>query len=223
MNLSLILFLRKFLLSIILFFMLKIPIKYALSELYLMDYYFLFCGLYSCIFIILLCMVNNKDLPNVLSFITIFTFSVFWAFIFIHFCKYFPLDFIIFTFSIVSPGILFSESVEGSGANTGSGNTIDNSKGSNKSKPKPDLKISTGPTTDVEKDREKIGKCTHDNTKEFRINTEKDADETVCDFVGENGEFGHKAFDSVTDIAFVCDNCQAVMCRDCIEIYSDEE
>ena len=162
MNLSLILFLKKVFLSIILFFIFKIPIKYALSELDLMDYYFLFCGLYSCIFIILLCLVNNKDIPNELSFITIFTFSVFWAFIFIHFCEYLTHDFVIFTFSIVSPGILFSESVEGSGANTGSGNTIDNSKGSNKSKPKPDLKISTGPTTELEKDREKIGKCTHD-------------------------------------------------------------
>lgn len=222
MNLSLIL-VTKVLLSIFLFFILKIPIKYGLSELDLMDYYPLFCGVYSCISIILLCLVNSKDLPNVLSFITIFTFSVFWAFIFIHFCIFLPHDFVIFTFSIVSPGILFSESVEGSGANTGSGNSIENSKVSNQSKPKPDLKISTGPTTDVEKDKEKIGKCTHDKLSLFKIDKVEEVDSTLCDFEGENGKSNHKAFDSVTDNAFVCDNCHGILCKDCIEIYSDED
>jgi hypothetical protein len=134
-----------------------------------------------------------------------------------------PNEFVICTFSILSLDILFSESVEGSAVNTGSGNSIENSKPSNKPKPKPDLKITTGPTTEIEKDKEKIGKCTHDKLSLFKLDNKEDVNSTLCDFEGEFGKADHKAFDSVTDNAFVCDHCHGIMCKDCIEVYSDEE
>lgn len=225
MSLSL---LVKGLISILLIFLLKIPVKYALLSLDLMDYYVFFCGIYSCLLVILFSFVDRKNLPDMLYFMTIFTLSVFWAFIILHFFKFLPQEFVINIFSILSSFTLFADSVEGHGvntgsANTGSTNTIEESKASKQPKKKPELSVKTGPNTELEKDKEKIGKCTHDKLSNFKIDKEEEVESTLCDFEGENNKPDHQAFDSVTDNAFICDSCHGILCKDCVEDYSDEE
>lgn len=104
----------------------------------------------------------------------------------------------------------------------------DNSNDGNKGKkPKPNLQIKVGAETDLEKDLEKIGKCLHEEMSLFMANTSQDAEQTLCEFSEEfdsQGKFeSHKAFDSASDVAFVCDNCHAVMCKNCCEDYSSCE
>ena len=88
---------------------------------------------------------------------------------------------------------------------------------------KPDLTVKTSPSTELEKDKEKIAKCTHDKLSNFKIDKLEEVESTLCDFEGENNNPDHKAFDSVTDNAFICDNCHGILCKNCVEDYSDEE
>lgn len=94
-------------------------------------------------------------------------------------------------------------------------------------KPKPDLHIDIGPKTDQEKDTFKIGNCLHENFSHFQVDNEKDAKETLCDFTHEEGPDGkpllHKAFNSVRDVALVCNDCSAIQCENCTEDYSSSE
>jgi hypothetical protein len=81
--------------------------------------------------------------------------------------------------------------------------------------------VKTGPETYLEKDIEKIGKCTHDKLSNFTIDKEKEVKTTLCDFEEENGKPDPLAFDSVTDNAFVCKNCHGIICKNCVVVYSD--
>jgi len=92
-------------------------------------------------------------------------------------------------------------------------------------KPKLTLDLSK---TDLEKDKERIGLCTHDQYSEFHSSNSNDVETIYCDF--DNGEtrssggaLEHKAFDSEKDIAFLCNNCHAVMCKNCVQDYSSDE
>lgn len=226
--------LPKLLVYFLVLFTFKIPLKFVLEIFGLMDYYFLLCGITSCFLIVILCLVDNKNLPGVLSFIVIFTWAVFWSFLSVHFIKeILTQEFVLWVCSILPSFTLFVETAPGSGSNvntgsgsnvnTGSDNTMEGNNEGKKTKSKPNLTVKTGPETSLEKDREKIGKCTHDKLSNFIIDDEKEVKTTLCDFEGENGKPDHAAFDSVTDNAFVCDNCHGIMCKDCVEIYSDEE
>lgn len=226
--------LRNILVYILFLFTFKIPLKYVLNSLDLMDYYFLVGGITSCFLIVILCLVNNKNLPSVLSFIVIFTWAIFWSFICVHFVnEILRQEFVIWIYSLLPSLTLFAETAPGSGTNvntgsgtnvnTGSGNSVEGNNESKKPKSKPNLTVKTGPETYVEKDKDKIGKCTHDNLSNFIIDKEKEVETTLCDFEGESGKPDHRAFDSVTDNAFVCNNCHGIMCKDCVEVYSDEE
>ena len=85
-------------------------------------------------------------------------------------------------------------------------------------KPKPSF-IKIGPETDMEKDLAKIGNCTHDKLGHFRPGASSDVDIIECDFTYSylNGKPSHhKALTSVNDVAFVCQNCQAIICKDCV-------
>ena len=102
----------------------------------------------------------------------------------------------------------------------------DNSNGGGKGKkPKPNLHIKVGAESDLEKDIEKVGNCLHEDKRLFMAS--QDAEDTLCDFSDKFDSQGrvesHKAFDSANDLAFVCDNCHAVMCKNCGEEYSSSE
>lgn len=91
---------------------------------------------------------------------------------------------------------------------------------------KPELTIKVGPQNDLEKDQTKIGMCTHENMSDLVMNTPEDVEATMCDFGGDFSEgkyVTHKALDSVTDHALVCDNCHSICCKDCYEEYSSSE
>lgn len=101
------------------------------------------------------------------------------------------------------------------------------SEGGSGGKPnKPNLTIKIGPQNDLEKDLSNVGNCTHENLSHFVVNTVEDVNQTFCDFGGDHGSDGkpdlHKAFDSVTDNAFVCDSCHAICCKDCVNDYSND-
>lgn len=88
---------------------------------------------------------------------------------------------------------------------------------------KPDLTIKVGPQNDLEKDQLQMAMCTHDKMSDLVMNTTEEVEATMCDFSGEISESksgSHNALDSVTDHAFVCDNCHAICCKDCYEEYS---
>lgn len=106
-------------------------------------------------------------------------------------------------------------------------NTPEGSNHNKGKRPKPDLHIDIGPKTELEKDTLKIGNCLHDKLSAFKIYEEKEVEETPCDFpqdIDRNGKpVLHKAFDSVTDNAFVCGDCHAIFCKDCVEDYSSSE
>ena len=91
---------------------------------------------------------------------------------------------------------------------------------------KPNLTVKIGPQTDVEEDLAKIGKCGHDEHSLFIADTEEDANDTICDFSHESDEKGkpafHNAFDGIGDTAFLCNNCQSVMCKNCVQDFSDD-
>jgi len=104
----------------------------------------------------------------------------------------------------------------------------DNSNGGGKGKkPKPNLHIKVGAESDLEKDIEKVGNCLHKDMSPFTANTSQNAEETICDFSDKFDSQGkvesHKAFDSASDVALVCNNCHAVMCKNCGEDYSSSE
>lgn len=97
-------------------------------------------------------------------------------------------------------------------------------KGDKPGKPnKPNLTIKVGPQNELEKVQLKKAMCTHDNMSDLVMNSIEEVESTMCDFAGDisEGKSGyHKALDSVTDHAFVCDNCHAICCKDCYEEYS---
>lgn len=116
--------------------------------------------------------------------------------------------------------------------NTSQDTNTDSEKGSQKEpdkepakKPKLTLDLSK---TDLEKDKERIALCTHEEYSEFYSSNKNDVESIYCDF--DNGEtrssggsLEHKAFDSEKDIAFLCNDCQAIMCKNCVQDYSSDE
>jgi len=126
-------------------------------------------------------------------------------------------------------GTLNCEGSSGNNPTDNPGNTNpDNSNGGGKGKkPKPDLHIKVGPESDLEKDIQKIANCLHESQSVFVANTSQDAEETMCDFsdtFDSNGRVqSHKAFDSAHDAAFLCNNCHAIICKNCGEDYSSSE
>lgn len=88
-------------------------------------------------------------------------------------------------------------------------------------KTKPNLFLDLS-KTDAEKDTEKVGLCDHDHHTTFISQTDRDVESVYCDF-NQDQEGGHRAFDSKADIAFLCKNCHAVACKDCINEYPEED
>jgi hypothetical protein len=93
-------------------------------------------------------------------------------------------------------------------------------------KPKPNLTLDLPAKDDSEKDKHKIAMCTHDNHSLFMPETLDDCESTVCDFDSgspqtEQGGH-HKAFDGLIDAAFICNNCHAILCKNCVEDYTPE-
>lgn len=92
---------------------------------------------------------------------------------------------------------------------------------------KPNLQVKTAPDTDQDKELAKMTHCEHTNMGSFQMNTQEEVDATLCDFgatKGPNGEMvPHTALDSVTDHALLCNDCLAIICKDCCEDYSDDE
>lgn len=116
--------------------------------------------------------------------------------------------------------------------NTSQDTNTDSEKGSQKEpdkepakKPKLTLDLSK---TELEKDKERIALCTHEEYSEFHSSNMNDVENIYCDF--DNGEtrssggsLQHQAFDSERDIAFLCKDCQAIMCKNCVQDYSSDE
>lgn len=95
-------------------------------------------------------------------------------------------------------------------------------------RPKPNLKIEIGPKTDLEKDLNKLGNCSHKDVGSFEAKSEEDVKSTLCDFTSEsdlrNKPLQHQAFDYVQDKALLCNDCQAIICKNCYdEPSSDSE
>lgn len=88
-------------------------------------------------------------------------------------------------------------------------------------KPKPKLFLDLS-KSDADKDTEKLASCNHENYSIFTSQDDKDVEAAYCDFNPEK-EGAHRAFDSSRDITLLCNDCHAILCKECVEIYSDEE
>jgi len=124
---------------------------------------------------------------------------------------------------------ILDDDAENSNENSTFGNKTSVVNNDNKvtKRPKPNLALDLHNKSDLDKDNEKIGFCTHDLGILTSTNA-KDTELIECDFDnGEGGSCGnlskHNAFDGVGDVAFLCKNCQGVVCKNCIEDYSSEE
>ena len=73
--------------------------------------------------------------------------------------------------------------------------------------------IKTGPETDLEKDKQKIGFCMHTNQSLYSAETSEQLDHP-CDFIFE-GSGEHPAFDGLGDNCIICDDCHALICKEC--------
>lgn len=101
----------------------------------------------------------------------------------------------------------------------------ENSSGGGEGKPnkpgKPNLTIKVGPQTDADKDTVNLSNCFHKVVKSFEVTNKADVKETLCDFSSEfssnNKPIQHPAFDYVGDKALLCDQCHAVICKNCYE------
>lgn len=120
---------------------------------------------------------------------------------------------------IIEQGTYNSDSTGGEGSSKGG-----DGKGNKPSKP--DLKIKVGPQSDAEKDAFKVGICFHKNLEKFVAVTEKDVEDNLCDFTSEAGPdntpLRHRVFDYVEEEALLCNDCQAVICKDCYHDNSSE-
>jgi hypothetical protein len=107
---------------------------------------------------------------------------------------------------------------------------------------RPKLKIDTSVAStgneglDKEKQwRDKAALCEHNKTSLY-ISDEKDnKDPLLCDVTHDFEDNGKTCFDKETnpskhpavegdgDVAFICDNCHTVVCKDCVEEYSSTE
>jgi hypothetical protein len=80
---------------------------------------------------------------------------------------------------------------------------------------------------EFEEDKQKIGLCTHDDFSQFVPGNSQDVESSVCDFDAGNQENNpegyHKAFEGENDVAFVCNSCHAILCKDCVQDYSSED
>lgn len=115
--------------------------------------------------------------------------------------------------------------------NYSSGSSTGNSEGSGGNKTpkpkKPNLTIKIGPQNEAEEERDRIGKCTHEDMTLLEASTQEQVDKTLCDFAGDEVVDGkpvsHKAFESISDHALVCKDCNGIVCKNCQVEYSDEE
>ena len=168
---------------------------------------------------------GNNIITLIKAFIyVIYLIYVLWTFDFMsNFIDYYSME------HGLDLGSLNCEGSSGNNSNDNPGNTNpDNSNGGGKGKkPKPNLHIKVGPETDSEKDLQRMANCLHDNVGHFMANTKKDAEETMCDFSETFDSKGkvalHKAFDSSTDVALLCNNCLAIICKNCCHDYSSSE
>jgi len=223
-----------FLIPLILFINLKYPIKYMLSCLELSEYFPIFCGLYSCMYLSIICMVDGKTLPDAMKFIIIFTWSLVLSLLVLN----------VFTGGVITelvggvtstaiPLALFADAADTSTSGTSRGETGNSTvsggssadKNTKTPKVKPDLTIKIGPQTDHDKDKSKLANCTHDKTSNFKITSEEEAENTFCDFSNDTEDKGdqHKAFDGPSDNAFICDDCFGILCKNCVQDYSDSD
>ena len=81
-------------------------------------------------------------------------------------------------------------------------------------KPKPG-KIKIGPQTEADKDLHKVSMCMHKKLSHFVSQTEEDANGTLCDFYGDGNKNKHNAFEGIKDAALLCDDCHAIICKNC--------
>lgn len=219
-------------LSLVLIINVKYPIKMILIYTDLYEYYFLFCGIYSCFFILLIRLFDDKTIPNIIGFISIFTLAASMCSFSIYIFSNHDIQELISLFSLLTPLVLYADANEASSGTTGttsntSGNSTEadsktTSKENKSSKPKPDLTIKVKPESGIEKDNFKIGVCTHDKLSLLKMNTESEVDNTYCDFSSDSKTENHKALDGVSDNAFLCDNCHGIFCKNCVQEYSDE-
>lgn len=161
-------------------------------------------------------------LQNIIKLcLTLFTLYLLWftlGLLSVMFCI--GLDYLSEQFIFIVEGATSnSDSTGGEGSST-QGDGKDN-------KPsKPNLSIKVGPQNDAEKDGFKVGNCLHKELKGFTAATEEEVEDTLCDFTSELGPgqkpIQHKAFDYVEDKALLCDNCHAIICKNCYEETSSE-
>ena len=92
---------------------------------------------------------------------------------------------------------------------------------------KPNLQIKIGPQSDAEKDLQKVGYCSHESHFPFDVTTDEEVESTLCDYPTEQDSKGkpilHRAFDYVGDKALVCNDCHAIICKNCYEEHSSED
>jgi len=125
-------------------------------------------------------------------------------------------------------GSLNCEGSSGNNSNDNPGNSNpDNSNGGGKGKkPKPNLHIKVGPETDSEKRLYSIANCLHDNAEDFSAINPKAEAETMCDYSDTFDSKGkielHKAFEN-SKVALRCDNCGAIICKNCSYDYPSSE
>jgi hypothetical protein len=92
--------------------------------------------------------------------------------------------------------------------------------GNKAAKPKkPNLTIKVGAQNEAEQDRDRIGKCRPEDMTLLEARTQEQVDKTLCDFAGDEVVDGkpvsHKAFESISDHALLCKQCNGMVCKNC--------
>lgn len=110
-------------------------------------------------------------------------------------------------------------------------------------KPKPNLSIDTKTPSSgnegLDKEqawREKSAFCEHDFEALYQADEKDSTSPVECDFTHDtnddagksklekmNNPTKHPAVEGEGDVAFLCNKCHAIACKDCIEDYSDDE
>ena len=95
-------------------------------------------------------------------------------------------------------------------------------------KPKPKFTLDLETKSQLQKDQERIALWTRYNYWEFVPGSNEEVENTFCDFDNgitkpQHGETKHNVFEEVNDRGFVCKNWHAILCKDCVEVYSSSE
>jgi hypothetical protein len=178
--------------------------------------------LFICYFILVLLYKNNNETRSILFSATILIFNLITLYVLWYFFSLFSV-FLIEGLEFLAESFLYmseSNQPQSGSFNVGGGSSSGGGEGNEPPKPsKPNLTIKIGPQTDDEKDLQKKSFCLHKDLSDFVPKTQQEAESRNCDFAADMGRDGtftqHSALSSVSDGALVCNDCNAIICKNC--------